>query len=182
MNSFPWRKFTAVSFYYCLVHYCLQLFVTRARLFLLLAISPHVFSRLVSIPIKYHRGLQSRWMRSRTRRFLREKSDCKQSITGASPGRRTADISSSPSSVESKLDRTGESEMAESFPSASCFLLSLASLDFLARVTILRDCSQSSIINIPYCAEDVNYLLIGQVICDRTLPLSDCVLVPLVRP
>ena len=52
-------------------------------------------------------------------------------------------------SVESKLGRTGESEMAEretgetrllpSFPSASCFLLSLASLNFLARVTILRD-------------------------------------------
>ena len=72
--------------------------------------------------------------------------------------------------------------MAESFPSASCFLLSLASLGFLARVTILRDCSQSSIINIPHYAEDVNYLLIGQVTCDRTLPLSDCVLVPLVRP
>ena len=31
-------------------------------------------------------------------------------------------------------------------------------------------------------AEDVNYLLIGQVTCERTLPLSDCVLVPLVRP
>ena len=56
--------------------------------------------------------------------------------------------------VESKLGRTGESEMAEretgerrlllSFPSASCFLLSLASLNFLARVTILRDCSQSN--------------------------------------
>ena len=42
----------------------------------------------------------------------------------------------------SKLGRTGESEMAEreSFPMASCFLLSL---DFLARLTILRDCSQS---------------------------------------
>ena len=32
-----------------------------------------------------------------------------------------------------------------SFPSASCFLLLLALLDFLARVTILRDCSQSSL-------------------------------------
>ena len=30
-----------------------------------------------------------------------------------------------------------------SFPSASCFFLSLTSLDFLAHVTILRDCSQS---------------------------------------
>ena len=42
----------------------------------------------------------------------------------------------------SKLGRTGESKMAEreSFPMASCFLLSL---DFLARLTILRDCSQS---------------------------------------
>ena len=68
--------------------------------------------------------------------------------------------------------------MAESFLSASCFLLSLASLDFLARVTILRDCSQSSI----YCGEDINYLLIGQVTCDRTLPLTHSVLVPLVRP
>ena len=38
-------------------------------------------------------------------------------------------------SVESKLGRTGESE--NSFPSPSCFLLSL---DFLARVTTLRDC------------------------------------------
>ena len=57
-------------------------------------------------------------------------------------------------SVESNLGRTGESEVAEretgerrllpSFPSASCFLLSLASLDFLARVTILTDCSQSN--------------------------------------
>ena len=35
-----------------------------------------------------------------------------------------------------------------SFPSASCFLLSLASLDFLARVTILRDCSQSTLLRI----------------------------------
>ena len=53
-------------------------------------------------------------------------------------------------SVQSKLGRTGESEMAARetgerrllpcFPSASCFLLSLASLDFLVRVTILRDC------------------------------------------
>ena len=63
-------------------------------------------------------------------------------------------------SVESKLGRTGESEMAEretgerreeegpllpsrllpTFPLASCFLLSLASLDFLAHVTMLRDC------------------------------------------
>ena len=32
--------------------------------------------------------------------------------------------------------------------SASCFLLSLASLDFLARVTILRDCSQSTLLRI----------------------------------
>ena len=72
--------------------------------------------------------------------------------------------------------------LAENFPSVSCILLSLASLDFLCRVTILRDCSQSSIINIPYCTEDVNYLLIDQVTCERTLPLSDCVLVPLVRP
>ena len=31
------------------------------------------------------------------------------------------------------------SRLLPSFPSASCFLLSLASLDFLARVTILRD-------------------------------------------
>ena len=29
--------------------------------------------------------------------------------------------------------------------SASCFLISLASLDFLARVSILRDCSQSTL-------------------------------------
>ena len=48
-------------------------------------------------------------------------------------------------SVESELGRTGESEMAEretgeSFRSASCFFLSLASLDLLARVTILSDC------------------------------------------
>ena len=53
-------------------------------------------------------------------------------------------------SVKSKFGRTGESEMAEretgercllpSFPSAACFLLSLASLDFLACMTILRDC------------------------------------------
>ena len=48
-------------------------------------------------------------------------------------------------SVESKLGRTGQSEKAEreSFPMASFFLLSPASLDFLARVTILRDSSQS---------------------------------------
>ena len=41
------------------------------------------------------------------------------------------------------------------------------------------------VINIPgysLWAKDVNYLLIGQVTCERTLPLSDCVLVPLVRP
>ena len=41
------------------------------------------------------------------------------------------------------------------------------------------------VINIPgysLWAEDVNYLLIGQVTCERTLPLSDFVLVPLVRP
>ena len=45
------------------------------------------------------------------------------------------------------------------------------------------------VINIPgysLWAEDVNYLLIGQVTCERTLPLSDwlsdCVLMPLVRP
>ena len=31
--------------------------------------------------------------------------------------------------------------------SASCFLLSLASLDFFARVTILRDCSQSTLMH-----------------------------------
>ena len=31
--------------------------------------------------------------------------------------------------------------------SASCFLLSLASVDFLARVTILRDCSQSALMH-----------------------------------
>ena len=31
-------------------------------------------------PIKKHRGLQSRWMRSRTKRILREKVHCKQSI------------------------------------------------------------------------------------------------------
>ena len=49
------------------------------------------------------------------------------------------------SQSKSKLGRTGESEMAEretgeSFRSASRFFLSLASLDLLARVTILRDC------------------------------------------
>ena len=41
------------------------------------------------------------------------------------------------------------------------------------------------VINIPgysLWAEDVNYLLIGQVTCERTLPLSDCVLMLLVRP
>ena len=55
-------------------------------------------------------------------------------------------------SVESKLGRTGESEMAEretgerpppQLPLGFLFFLScrsLASLDFLARVTILRDC------------------------------------------
>ena len=49
-------------------------------------------------------------------------------------------------SVQSKLGRIGESEMPRgSFPSASCFLLSLTSLRFLARVTILRDCSQSNL-------------------------------------
>ena len=60
---------------------------------------------------------------------------------------------SSPSSVsqESELGRSGESELAERetgerpFPASSPASprLSLASLDFLARVTILRDCSQS---------------------------------------
>ena len=38
--------------------------------------------------------------------------------------------------------RTGESEMAVFF----CFIFSLASLDFLAAVTILRDCLQSTVI------------------------------------
>ena len=47
------------------------------------------------------------------------------------------------------------------------------------------DISYNGVINIPgysLWAEDVIYLLIGQVTCERTLPLSDCVLVPLVRP
>ena len=49
-------------------------------------------------------------------------------------------------SVKSKLGRTGESELAERETGER---LSLASLDFLARaflarVTILRDCSQSN--------------------------------------
>ena len=60
-------------------------------------------------------------------------------------------------SVKSKLGRTGESELAERETSAFASFarfprsrfpspgLSLASLDFLARVTILRDCSQSKI-------------------------------------
>ena len=49
-------------------------------------------------------------------------------------------------SVESKLGRTGESELAEreTASSPASPRLSLASLDFLARVTILRDCSQST--------------------------------------
>ena len=41
--------------------------------------------------------------------------------------------------------KTGERRPLPSFPSASCFFFfSLASLDFLAHVTILRDCSQST--------------------------------------
>ena len=81
---------------------------------------------------------------ARSRRSYGKMEDCEQSIhgtepgvTGASPGRRTADI------------------------------------------------LYIGVINIPgysLWAEDVNYLLIGQVTCERTLPLSDCVLVPLVRP
>ena len=48
-----------------------------------------------------------------------------------------------------KLERGASSPPSpNSFPSASCFLLSLASLDFLARVTILRDCSQSTLLRI----------------------------------
>ena len=48
-----------------------------------------------------------------------------------------------------KLERGASSPPSpNSFPSASCFLLSLASLDFLARVTILRDCSQSILLRI----------------------------------
>ena len=50
-------------------------------------------------------------------------------------------------SVESKLGRTGESKMAVFF-----VFFSLASIDFLAPVTILRDCLQSTVI----CLDEVS--------------------------
>ena len=58
-------------------------------------------------PYIKHRGLQSHWMRSRTRRILREKADCKQSIMRPhynQPSRKDATPSSGTSPLASNKE------------------------------------------------------------------------------
>ena len=68
-----WHLDWEQSLIFFFLHYCTQNLITPAE-------KPLAARNEGISPIKKNRGLQSRWMRSRTRGILREKAHCKQSI------------------------------------------------------------------------------------------------------